>query len=83
MTSMSEHNANVRVAGLMGSATDWDTMKRTSETLKKFGIAHDCQVISAHRQPDRPGPGGDERHDRQRRASARSCRLCTRKICRK
>lgn len=50
---MSEHNANVRVAVLMGSATDWDTMKRTSETLKKFGIAHDCQVISAHRQPDR------------------------------
>lgn len=50
---MSDNNAKVRVAVLMGSATDWETMKRTSETLKKFGVAHDCQVISAHRQPDR------------------------------
>ena len=49
---MSE-SATPRVAVLMGSATDWETMKRTSDTLKKFGVAHECHVISAHRQPDR------------------------------
>lgn len=39
------------VAVIMGSQSDWDTMKHTDETLTKFGVAHECRVISAHRSP--------------------------------
>jgi 5-(carboxyamino)imidazole ribonucleotide mutase len=41
------------VGVLMGSASDWPTMKRTSEQLGALGIAHECNVISAHRAPAR------------------------------
>lgn len=40
------------VAIIMGSRSDWETMKHTSETLDSLGIAHDIQVVSAHRTPD-------------------------------
>lgn len=50
---MTTSRESPKVAVLMGSPTDWETMKRTSETLKQFGIAHECHAISAHRQPDR------------------------------
>ena len=36
----------------MGSRSDWDTMRHASETLKKLGIEHEVQVVSAHRTPD-------------------------------
>ena len=36
----------------MGSRSDWDTMKHASKTLDALGIAHDVQVVSAHRTPD-------------------------------
>ena len=39
------------VAVLMGSKSDWETMRHTSETLEKFGVAHECRVLSAHRTP--------------------------------
>src|SRR5437764_3582923 len=39
------------VAILMGSKSDWDTMRASSDTLEKFGVAHECQVMSAHRTP--------------------------------
>jgi len=35
----------------MGSKSDWETMRLTSDTLKQFGVAHECRVISAHRTP--------------------------------
>ncbi len=41
------------VGVLMGSASDWPTMGATSETLTALGIAHECNVISAHRAPAR------------------------------
>ncbi|MHC5113187.1 MAG: 5-(carboxyamino)imidazole ribonucleotide mutase [Planctomycetota bacterium] len=41
------------VGVLMGSASDWPTMKRTSDTLTDLEIAHECNVISAHRAPKR------------------------------
>ncbi|MHC4769601.1 MAG: 5-(carboxyamino)imidazole ribonucleotide mutase [Planctomycetota bacterium] len=41
------------VGVLMGSASDWPTMKSTSETLTRLGIAHECNAISAHRAPER------------------------------
>jgi 5-(carboxyamino)imidazole ribonucleotide mutase len=37
---------------LMGSQSDWDTMKHTADTLRKFDIAHEAKVMSAHRTPD-------------------------------
>ena len=39
------------VAIIMGSQSDWDTMRNASETLNQFGVAHECRVISAHRSP--------------------------------
>ncbi len=39
------------VAILMGSKSDWETMRHASETLAKFDIPHECRVLSAHRTP--------------------------------
>ncbi|MGZ8848219.1 MAG: 5-(carboxyamino)imidazole ribonucleotide mutase [Pyrinomonadaceae bacterium] len=44
-------NRSSLVAVLMGSKSDWDTMRASSETLEKFGVAHECHVMSAHRTP--------------------------------
>ncbi|MFI5349952.1 MAG: 5-(carboxyamino)imidazole ribonucleotide mutase [Elusimicrobiota bacterium] len=38
---------------IMGSTSDWDTMKAAAEVLKSFGIAHESEVVSAHRTPDK------------------------------
>ena len=40
------------VAVVMGSTSDWSTMSKAVEVLTEFGIAHDAQVLSAHRMPD-------------------------------
>ncbi len=42
----------VRVGVVMGSASDWQTMKRTCSVLDELGIAYEKQVISGHRTPD-------------------------------
>ena len=39
------------VAVIMGSQSDWETMRHADETLTKFGVTHECKVISAHRTP--------------------------------
>ena len=49
--SKSEIRNSSLVAVIMGSQSDWDTMKHADETLTKFGVAHECRVISAHRSP--------------------------------
>jgi 5-(carboxyamino)imidazole ribonucleotide mutase len=41
-----------QVAVIMGSKSDWETMKHAVEMLEKFGIAHETHVVSAHRTPD-------------------------------
>ena len=38
---------------LIGSKSDWATMKNAADTLEKLGIPHEAQVISAHRNADR------------------------------
>jgi 5-(carboxyamino)imidazole ribonucleotide mutase len=38
---------------IMGSQSDWDTMKNAAETLDKLGVAFETKIISAHRTPDR------------------------------
>ena len=40
------------VGVIMGSSSDWDVMQHAVEILKQFGVAHEAQVISAHRMPD-------------------------------
>jgi 5-(carboxyamino)imidazole ribonucleotide mutase len=46
-----ENVSNPLVAVVMGSKSDWDTMRHADDTLTEFGIAHECRVISAHRSP--------------------------------
>jgi len=36
---------------LMGSKSDWDSMRHTAEMLARFGVPHECRVASAHRSP--------------------------------
>ena len=44
-----------QVGVLMGSSSDWPTMRATSDTLTALAVAHECNVISAHRAPARLG----------------------------
>jgi len=37
---------------IMGSASDWETMRHTAQTLEQLGIPHEVRVVSAHRTPD-------------------------------
>ena len=39
------------VAVIMGSKSDWETMRHCDETLTQFGVPHECRVLSAHRTP--------------------------------
>ena len=48
---MSTSTSTPLVAIVMGSKSDWETMRHASETLTKFGIAHESRVLSAHRTP--------------------------------
>ena len=41
-----------RIGVVMGSRSDWETLKPASDTLDMLGIAHEVQVVSAHRTPD-------------------------------
>jgi len=43
---------NMRVGIIMGSQSDWDTMRHASETLDSLGVSHETRVVSAHRTPD-------------------------------
>src|ERR1700733_14137501 len=36
---------------IMGSQSDWETMRAASETLTRFGVPHEAKVVSAHRTP--------------------------------
>jgi 5-(carboxyamino)imidazole ribonucleotide mutase len=39
------------VAVIMGSKSDWETMRQADEVLAQFGVPHECRVLSAHRTP--------------------------------
>jgi 5-(carboxyamino)imidazole ribonucleotide mutase len=47
----SEVTAPPLVAVVMGSKSDWETMRHADEVLTQFAIAHECQIVSAHRTP--------------------------------
>ncbi|KTT96275.1 5-(carboxyamino)imidazole ribonucleotide mutase [Sphingomonas sanguinis] len=38
---------------IMGSTSDWETMRHAAETLEALGVAHETRVVSAHRTPQR------------------------------
>jgi 5-(carboxyamino)imidazole ribonucleotide mutase len=40
------------VGVIMGSQSDWDTMRAADELLTEFGVAHECRIVSAHRTPE-------------------------------
>jgi len=41
-----------QVGVIMGSDSDWETMRRAADILEQFGVPHECRVVSAHRTPD-------------------------------
>lgn len=40
------------VAVIMGSSSDWETMRHAAETLERFGVSYEARVVSAHRTPE-------------------------------
>ena len=47
-----KNDSHPLVGIIMGSVSDWPTMKHASELLTEFGVAHEAKVVSAHRTPD-------------------------------
>lgn len=45
--------AQADVAIIMGSQSDWPTMKHAADTLEELGVAFDARIVSAHRTPER------------------------------
>jgi 5-(carboxyamino)imidazole ribonucleotide mutase len=43
---------SIQVGVIMGSSSDWETLRHAAETLERFGVAHEVQVVSAHRTPE-------------------------------
>ncbi len=43
--------ADPLIGVIMGSTSDWETMRHSSETLEALGVAHETRVVSAHRTP--------------------------------
>ena len=39
------------VGVIMGSKSDWETMRQAADILTEFGVAHECRIVSAHRTP--------------------------------
>lgn len=40
------------VGVIMGSKSDWETMRLSAEMLRDFGVPHECRIVSAHRTPE-------------------------------
>jgi 5-(carboxyamino)imidazole ribonucleotide mutase len=40
------------VGVIMGSTSDWETLREAAAVLEEFGVPHECRVVSAHRTPD-------------------------------
>lgn len=47
-----KQNRSPRIGVVMGSRTDWETMRHAADTLLQLDLPHDVQVVSAHRTPD-------------------------------
>jgi 5-(carboxyamino)imidazole ribonucleotide mutase len=49
---MAQRKKSPLVAIIMGSKSDWPTMKHAADVLDEFGVAHESKIVSAHRTPD-------------------------------
>ncbi|HMB94412.1 MAG TPA: 5-(carboxyamino)imidazole ribonucleotide mutase [Tepidisphaeraceae bacterium] len=49
---MTTNSPSPRVGIIMGSKSDWETMRHVAETLDKLGVGYEKRVLSAHRTPD-------------------------------
>ena len=45
-------NPDAVIGIVMGSSSDWETMKQAAEILTEFGVGFEARVVSAHRMPD-------------------------------
>jgi 5-(carboxyamino)imidazole ribonucleotide mutase len=45
-------NESPLVGIIMGSGSDWETMRAGAEVLEQFGVPHECRIVSAHRTPE-------------------------------
>lgn len=52
MSTPAPQNPDAVIGIVMGSSSDWETMKQAAEILTEFGIAFEARVVSAHRMPD-------------------------------
>ena len=52
MNKKQPKNERATVSIIMGSESDWETMKNAADILTEFGVAHECRIVSAHRTPD-------------------------------
>ncbi len=50
---MMTNDTGAKVAIIMGSQSDWDTMKEAADVLSALGVDSDARIVSAHRTPDR------------------------------
>ena len=57
--------ADAPVVGIiMGSQSDWETMRHAAETLESLGVVHEVRIVSAHRTPDRMADYAKQAHGR-------------------
>ncbi|MFC2970102.1 5-(carboxyamino)imidazole ribonucleotide mutase [Acidimangrovimonas pyrenivorans] len=56
--------ADVKVGIIMGSQSDWPTMKEAASVLDELGVAYEARIVSAHRTPDRLWRYGKEAVER-------------------
>ena len=48
---MNQETNKPLVSVIMGSKSDWETMRHADEMLTNFGVGHECRIVSAHRTP--------------------------------
>ncbi len=68
MSTAGDVPAEPVVSVVIGSASDWPTMRKAVEVLERFGIAHEARVVSAHRMPDEMFAFAESAADRGLRA---------------
>ena len=52
MAKKTDKSSKPIVSIIMGSKSDWETMKNAADVLEEFGVPHETKIVSAHRTPD-------------------------------
>ena len=52
-TPSSQGSPAPAVGIIMGSKSDWKTLERAATTLSELGVPHECEIVSAHRTPEK------------------------------